>query len=167
MSRKEVNMTQNVVAYLKQQEDRRANFAREAETQRHNEMVETLTREQQREAARHNYASEYLSAQTLEHNRKQLEHQGLVLQETKRSNMAQEALSSQRNILTAQYNQGQLAIAGQQLKEATRHNLVSEYNQVYSTNVQKMLGTRQQDTNQGNLLVNVGRAAIDLFKAIW
>lgn len=94
-------MTHNQISYWTLQEQRRNNMQVNAETNRHNLATEA-------ESGRHNQATELIDLSKLE--------------ETRRSNRANESIAQERNLIAWDSN----AIARANLSETVRHNRASE-----------------------------------------
>lgn len=130
-------MTRNQLEYMRMQEDKRANLARETETKRSNMAVEGLTawRDQNTialrdrelaETARANLERESQGRQSLMINLGQLE-------ETKRANLAREAETNRTNLAHEAIGRTQAGAAWMQA-EASRTNALTRINELSSLN---------------------------------
>lgn len=129
-------MTQNQLKYWANVETQRANRAMESENFRHNVTSENETRRsnlaREGETNRHNLVAEQLS--------------GRQLEETKRSNRAQERLGSERNAISA----SNVRLGYANLTENTRHNVRGEELTAQSNATQQ----RQAATAEKNASTN-------------
>lgn len=150
-------MTQNQIAYWELEEKKRSNRVQEGETKRHNVATEFIQAGTLEENKRHNVVSEGIAFGTLaetERSNKARE------SETHRTNLANEALKHESNLYSREVGMAQVAESNRHNvateNETARHNMASEEYNYYQTNTNRMLQERGYDIKDNEVLISQG-----------
>lgn len=154
-------MTNLQLTYWRDQEQQRANLAREAETERSNKANEAenyrSNTAREYETNRHNVQTEILG--TKQYN-ELVRHNSAVEQEQRRTNLANESINQSKvglGYAQLSYNYDQLGYNYANLSELQNHNRATEnisYSQMMETNRSNLANEQIKQTQNTNQFVN-------------